>query len=200
MAIKNTAEQARRATDQGRYGATNNPYNIIRFADVLLWAAECEAMVESLSKAEEYVNMIRNRAANPAGFVHTYIDNSKPLSGFTSTPAANYFIKPYTGQFTANGKSYALKAIFFERRLELAMEHHRFFDLVRYAGIPGEFDMAAKMNWFLQTEGARILNTVNNYKSGNFVNGKNEILPIPQTQIDLMVVNGQSVLTQNPGY
>ncbi len=200
-AIKNTAEQARAATDKGRYGATNNPYNIIRFADVLLWAAECEVEVGSLQKAEDYVNMIRARAANPEGFVHSYIDPADPLKGFTDIPAANYKIGLYTGQFAANGKAYARKAVFFERRLELAMEHHRFFDLVRYDGITDDdFNIAARMNWFLDREGSRISNPLNNYLNGEFIKNKHEILPIPQQEIDLSVKGEQSVLTQNPGY
>ncbi|HTJ13953.1 MAG TPA: RagB/SusD family nutrient uptake outer membrane protein, partial [Dinghuibacter sp.] len=106
-------------------------YHVIGFNDVLLMAAECEAQVGSLDQAEAYVNMIRNRAANPAGFVFTYADNSNPLAGFTTTPAANYHIGPYPpGAFTS--QAYALKAIYFERKLELAMEGHRIFDLVRW--------------------------------------------------------------------
>src|SRR5690606_1455652 len=105
--------------------------NIIRFADVLLMAAEAEAQAGSLDKALEYVNEVRNRAANPATFVYKYIDPANPLDGVTSTPAANYRISPYAdGTFTS--KEVALKMIYFERKLELAMEGHRFFDLVRW--------------------------------------------------------------------
>ena len=133
--IKNIVEQARKATDQGNGGASNNPYNIIRFADVLLWAAECEMEIGSLAKAEDYVNMVRARAANPVGWVKKYKNDAKPLDGFSDTPAANYKVGLYTGQFEANGKSYARKAVQMERRLELAMEHHRFFDMVSYEGL-----------------------------------------------------------------
>ncbi|MEI7527193.1 MAG: RagB/SusD family nutrient uptake outer membrane protein, partial [Mariniphaga sp.] len=67
LAIKNIATQARVATDrQGGGGATNSPLNLIRFADVLLWAAECEVEIGSLAKSEEYVNIVRTRSANPA--------------------------------------------------------------------------------------------------------------------------------------
>lgn len=200
-AIKNTAEQARKNSDMGQFGATTNPYNIIRFADVLLWAAECEVMVGNLLKAEEYVNMIRKRAANPEGFVKKYMDSANPSAGFADEPAANYKIGLYDGHFEANGKDYALKAIFFERRLELAMEHHRFFDLVRYDGIEGvDFNIADKLNWFMQHEGKRILNPSNKYLEGKFTNNKNEILPIPQTQIDLSFKDEEQLLMQNPGY
>jgi starch-binding outer membrane protein, SusD/RagB family len=199
-AIKNIATQARVATDrQGGGGYTNTPYNLIRFADVLLWAAECEVEVGSLAKAEEYVNMVRARAADPAGWVHTYIDPAKPTAGFTNIPAANYKVGLYSGQFAANGKTYARKAVRFERRLELAMEHHRYIDMVRYDG--NEFDIAARHNWVMHREGNELgFNPASNYKQGVFVKGKNELLPIPQTQIELNIKGGASVLVQNPGW
>jgi hypothetical protein len=46
-------------------------------------AAEVEAQVGNLDKAESYVNMVRNRAANPAGWVHKYKDDEDPTGGFT---------------------------------------------------------------------------------------------------------------------
>ncbi len=196
--IKNIVEQARVASDRGTSGASNSPYNMIRFADVLLWAAECEVEVGSLAKAEEYVNMVRARAANPDGFVKTYIDPDNPLGGFTDTPAANYFVGLYTGQFEANGKSFARKAVYFERRLELGQEWHRFFDMVRYDG--RDFDLTEKMNWLMEREGNEIMNPSNNWLKGKFVKGTHEYFPIPLAEIDLSVVDGQSVLVQNPGY
>jgi starch-binding outer membrane protein, SusD/RagB family len=62
-----------------------------------------------------------------------------------------------------------------ERRVELAMEHDRFWDLVR------------------QGRAAQVM--IASGKTG-FVAGKNELLPIPSTEISLS--GGQ--LKQNPGY
>lgn len=166
-------------------------YNIIRFADVLLMAAEAEAQLGNLSKAESYVNTIRNRAANPDGFVYKYKDDDNPTGGTTATPAAKYLIKPYPdGNFAGNGLTYSLKAIYYERQLELAMEGHRFFDLVRW----GIADQA--LNAYFQYEG-KITTDVT---TGHFTKGRNEYFPIPQVQIDLSVKGGASVLKQNPGY
>jgi len=172
-------------------------YDMIRFADVLLLAAECEVEVGSLAKAETYVNRVRTRAANPAGWVKTYIDNSDPSKGFTNIPAANYFVGLYTGQFNAQGKAYASKAVRFERRLELALEGHRFFDLQRWDN--GTGSMATEINAILAFENAQVAKYPN-LKGVVFVKGKNEIYPIPQTEIDLSMVNGKTVLVQNPGY
>jgi hypothetical protein len=164
-------------------------YNLIRFADVLLMAAEVEAQLGNLTKAEEYVNMVRNRAANPDGWVHTYKDNDKPTSGFTNTPAANYKVSPYpNGAFSS--QAFALKAIYFERKIELAMEGHRFFDLVRW-GIAD-----TELNTYLTYQST----LTNDVKGGKFIKGKNEYYPIPLTEIDLSSKGGTPQLKQNPGY
>jgi hypothetical protein len=174
-------------------------YNMIRYADILLWAAEAETEIGSLDKAQDYVNQIRNRAANPAGWVHSYIDNNDPSKGFSTTPAANYKIAPYpTGMFAAEGQAFARKAIRFERKLELAMEGHRFFDLQRYDNGTGY--MANELNAYIQHEtnipgfSYEILN------GATFTKGKNELFPIPLAQIDLSNQDGAATLKQNPGY
>ncbi|GAB3248373.1 RagB/SusD family nutrient uptake outer membrane protein [Larkinella harenae] len=196
--IKNIAWQARIATDRENAN-TNNPYNMIRFADVLLWAAEVEVEIGSLAQAETYVNLIRARAANPAGFVKKYIDNAAPLKGFTNEPAANYKVGLYTGQFVQKGKEFAREAVRFERKLELALEHHRFFDLQRYDNGTGY--MATLLNKYLNYE-ASVPNYFNQdyMKGAFFTKGKNEVYPIPQAQIDLSMKDGAPTLKQNPGY
>ncbi|NHA07579.1 RagB/SusD family nutrient uptake outer membrane protein [Mucilaginibacter sp. HC2] len=164
-------------------------YNLIRYADVLLMAAEVEAQLGNLDKAESYVNIVRNRATDPTGFVHTYKDDSKPTSGFTTDPAANYKVSPYpAGAFTS--QAFALKAIYFERKIELAMEGHRFFDLVRW-GIAD-----TELNAYIAYEST----LTNDLTGGKFIKGKNEYYPIPLSQIDLSSKGGTPQLKQNPGY
>lgn len=173
--------------------APGNAINVlvIRFADVLLMAAEAEANAGSLAKAEEYVNRVRTRAADKSGWLYKYIDNKNPLDGFSTTPAANYNVKPYpTGSLAAKGKDNVLKAIYYERNIELAMEGHRFFDLVRW-------DLADKnLNSFFGYESK----ITTDLAGGKFINGKNNYFPIPQYQIDMSVINGTPLLKQNPGY
>jgi hypothetical protein len=157
-------------------GYTAINVNIIRFADVLLMAAEAEVEVGSLEKAREYVNLVRARAANPASFV-------KRASGEN---AANYVIDTYKTAWTS--KEAARTAVRFERKLELSGEGHRFFDLVRW-GTAG-----ADVNAYLTYESKKLSGALGGAK---FTPNKNEYLPIPQGQIDLL---GKDVLTQNPGY
>lgn len=165
-------------------GVSANNYVFIRFADVLLMAAECEVELGNLETARQYVNRIRARAADPDGFLHTYKDNNNPLAGFTNTPAANYKVGLYNTPWT--DPDYARKAVRFERRLELGEEGHRHFDLVRY----GDADVV--INTYLQKEKSFIthLNGV------TFKKGVNEYFPIPQTEID----KSHGALIQNPGF
>ncbi|GAB2558737.1 RagB/SusD family nutrient uptake outer membrane protein [Spirosoma areae] len=158
------------------YTALNFP--IIRYADVLLMAAEVEIEIGSLAKARDYVNLVRNRAANPAGFVLK-----------AGAPAAKYVIKEYPASTFAT-KASATTALRFERRLELGDEGHRFFDLVRW-GVA-----AQTLNAYLQYEGAsaRLPTALG---GAVFTAGQDEYLPIPQAQID---IQGKDILKQNPGY
>ena len=163
-------------------GFTANNYPLIRFADVLLLAAEAEVETGGLEKAREYVNLVRARAANPDGFV-----GPKNNAGLVS--GTNYQIKTYTAAWT--DAAVARKAVRFERRLELAMEGHRFSDLTRWG------QGVTELNTYAVQEAALGYGQI---KGSTYKAGKSEYLPIPQTQIDKSVKEGKSVLTQNPGY
>lgn len=165
--------------------------NLIRYADVLLMAAETEANLGNFEQAQTYVNQVRARAANPVNFVYRYANEAAPLSGYSTTPAANYKIAVYpAGAFAGLGKTGALNAIYFERKLELATEGHRFFDLVRWGVAETELNKYFTYESTIATD----------IRGGRFVSGKNDYYPIPQRQIDLSTSGGKSTLTQNPGY
>jgi starch-binding outer membrane protein, SusD/RagB family len=156
-------------------GLTATNFKIMRFADVLLMAAEAEVEAGSLEKARSYVNLVRARAAKPG----TWVQGAN----------ANYVISTYPAPWA--DKNLARLAVAFERKLELAMEGHRFFDLVRW----GVADVA--INAFLTYEKAKLSAA---YGAATFVKGKHEYFPIPQRQIDLSSSGGVSSLKQNPGY
>lgn len=108
-----------------------NNFRTLRYSDVLLMAAEAytKSTTPDFAKAQDYLNQVRRRA---------FGDNNHDI--------------------TATGDALYL-AILDERRLELAMEGERFFDLVRTG------QAAAKIN--------------------GFVVGKNEVFPIPQREVDI---------------
>ena len=156
------------------YSALNVP--IMRFADVLLMAAEAEVELGNLETARGYVNQVRERAANPAGFV---------MNG--ASPAANYVIGLYDDPWT--DQAVAREAVRFERKLELSGEGHRFFDLVRW-GIA-----EPTLNAYLAYERSKV--SASPFIGAIFNAGKDEYLPIPQREIDIL---GSDVLKQNPNY
>jgi len=125
---------------QGEIGLPDNDltspvnYRVIRYADVLLMAAEAHFQTGNSSAAQGYVNQIRVRAG----------------------------VQPFPIS--------SIEDIYNERRLELACEGHRFFDLVRTGQAEQHID--------------------------GFVVGTHELFPIPQLEIDLAGGNW----SQNPGY
>lgn len=169
--------------DIGSATFANNPrqnannYRMVRYSHVILWLAECEVEIGSMERARELVNMIRQRAANPDGFV-------KMPDG---SNAANYNISLYTTPWA--DKATARKAVYFEERLEFGMEGHRFFDLVRW-GIAKEV-----LNAYLAKEKAK-----RTYLNDAVFKDYNIYYPIPLQEIVNSSKNGQPTLTQNEGY
>jgi hypothetical protein len=125
---------------------SESPMNIkiLRYADIVLIAAEAAYMTGDNEKARTYLNMIRTRArmCGPTG-------NTCPAD----IPA---------------GTSITMDMIIHERRLELATEGHRFYDLVRW-------NLASK----------RLNGTVLSYGfTVNYISPKNDFFPIPQTEVN----------------
>ena len=104
------------------------------------------------------------------------------VAGYPNKYGVHYAVGKYSGSF---GKDEAMKIIKMERRLELAMESERFFDLVRWG------DAATVLNKYYSTESEKM-----NFLSGSqFTANKNEYLPVPFEQ--MAASNGH--YTQNCG-
>lgn len=145
--------------------ATRSPKNNIqiRYADALLMYAEACCESGDLDSAKKALKEVRDRAG---------------LSQFPYTAV----IQGQTVTFNDNQEDLR-KAIRHERRVELAMEGHRWFDLTRW-GIAKE-----TMDTYMagETEEAKEL-------YGTFQKGKHELFPIPSKEIDL------SGIEQNPNW
>ncbi len=146
---------------------------LIRYSDVLLWKAEALIELGRQGEALPIINEIRSRAKNSVQLL-------KDINGVA---LSNYKVEPYSGGWD---QDFARKALRFERRLELALEGHRFFDLVRW-GVANDAVSA-----YLSIEKSK-----REYLSqAMFEKGKNEFMPIPQQQINL----SKGLYKQNPGY
>ncbi len=130
------------------FGNSGANIRLFRYADLLLIAAEAANELGNSADALNYLNQIRERARQ---------GDSEILPDVTTT-----------------NQSELRAAIWQERRVELAMEQHRYFDLVRQGQAQAVFNKL-DINW-----------TPN----------KHEVYPIPQSEIDI----SGGTLTQNPGY
>lgn len=161
-------------------GFNSNNIKLMRYADLLLLAAEAEVELNNLDAARLLVNQVRNRAKT-GSYVKDGVVN-----------AANYVINTYglseVGYFDT--QTNARKAVRFERRVELGMEGHRFFDLVRQGIVAAE-----KAAYFAKEKTKRSY-----FANGSFTAGKHEVFPIPQGAINASSIGGQPMLKQNPGY
>lgn len=129
--------------DPAPNGGSND--RVIRYADVLLMHAEAAAKNGNEAAARTSLNAVRARAS---------------ASGTVTLPS-----------ITSSGQN-LINAIYRERRIELGLEGHRFFDLVRTG------------------RAADVLGSL------GYVEGTHSVFPIPQSQIQ--ATNG--AITQNPGY
>ncbi len=176
-------KQVYKKSQEGQYtevgswtsGYTANGYRMIRYGDLLLLIAECQIETGDLDGARDNINLIRARAANPAGFV-------KLEDGVT--PAANYVINEYPASgYPFDSQDNARLALRMERKLELAMEGHRWFDLNRW-GIT-QSELSKVLAYEKTTSWGSVM-----YGSAT-VGDEDKTFPIPQRQIDLS--NGKLV-------
>jgi hypothetical protein len=128
----------------------NGPGNIrvLRYSDILLLAAEALNENGKSSDALIYLNQVRKRARGTSQVVLPDV--------------------------TVTDQSQLRERIYKERRIELAMEQHRWFDLLRWGRAEQTMLAVGK----------------------NFVTPKHLLLPIPQSEVDLT----DGSIRQNPGY
>lgn len=154
-------------------GYTGLNVYIIRYADVLLMSAEADIETGDLEAARGKVNMVRERAMN------------SKLMRDNGSEAANYKIGTY--QSAWSNPDIARRAVRLERMLELGMEGHRFYDLVRWNTVQSELD------FYFALDGQLLSSAL----GGAAFTEKYKLLPIPQDQID---ITGSDILIQNPGF
>lgn len=134
---------------------------VLRYADILLIRAEALVQLnQGIPEAISIVNSLRNRASQSIGMISDY----EQLYG------VRIKVRQYNGSYN---QEEALKIIKHERRVELAMESERFFDLVRW----GVADQVLNKYYADEADNCAI------YSTANFTPNKNEYLPIPFSQL-----------------
>lgn len=152
---------------------------VFRVADVMLMLAEAKVELNETKEALEIINKIRKRA-------------KESISGYIEYAADQCEIIEYpSGSF--ENKEYARQAVRWERRLELAMEGHRFFDLRRWGML------SKTLNDYFKIEKGSIYEKkgyATYLKDAFFKTGKNEYFPIASNQINYV----PGLYHQNKGY
>lgn len=157
--------------------SSSKNWELIRFADVLLWKAEALIELNRPNEALPLINMVRQRAGS----------STARLKQADGSFISNYKVSLYQpGVNCIWTQDYARQALRRERRLEFAMEGNRFFDLVRW-GIADTY-----LNSYFASE-----STKRTYlKTAKFTKGRDEYLPIPLNQINY----SKGLYKQNPGF
>ncbi len=194
-----TMIDSRKAVNIASYGSTSTPfYNnkfisaelykndaendfpVLRYADILLMKAEATGFDGATGSSMAIINQIRQRAG--AG---TYT---------TGTFSNGFYLYPASGTGAITDAASFQTAMLNERRLELAFENQRFFDLVRNGVLVATIKNHYVLDYAL---------FYTKYKRGTAdvlganVTDQKALLPIPQREID---VNNEIIIPQNPGY
>ena len=162
------------------WGGNSLNFMFIRYADILLLKAE--ALIElatgsnaaedaGLVEARDLVNQVRQRALDSS-----MDGNYSPVD--LDPAKADYFVGLYPTDWDGNlywTKERARAALRMERRLELALEGNRWFDLVRW----GNDYLLSTINTYMTEE-----SELRSYYAGRSISANEIFLPVPLSEID----------------
>lgn len=152
----------------------------LRYADVVLMAAEAYNELGQTSQAWQLINYVRQRAGaatvNTANYAEVY-------------KSPKVYDLPFIDDSDEQGK--VRTALYWERGFELAFEGQRKFDLIRWGVLKDALTLFG--------ENSAVNSSTNKAYPAyiNFVSGKHELFPIPLTE---MQSNGKLNGKNNPGY
>ena len=177
--LKEVPQRSKGETFNSPWQAFDMNDYVFRYSDVMLMRAEALIETGKLEEARSIINDIRQRAKNSVAKHIQYAADQCEIALYPDT----YF----------KDKETARKCLQWERRLELAMENGRYFDLRRWG-------IASKtLNAYFETEKNDVYDgqTYAQYlKDAHYTPGKNEFYPVPYNQ--LYYVPG--LYSQNKGY
>ena len=173
--FNNAAEEAPFG-DPNPNGHTND--RVIRLSALMLFHAEACVNTGRTDEANNMVNAVRDRARGETWCPETPVG----VAPCSSLPLYGEWVTPAGGGQPSQTPDVTVEDIWHERRVELALEGHRFFDLVRQGRAADV--MQAHLDEHFPDAGY------------SFVAGVNELFPIPSNEITL----SGGLITQNPGY
>ena len=177
--LKEVPQRSKGETYNSPWQAFDMNDYVFRYSDVMLMRAEALIETGQLAEARTIINDIRQRAKNSVAKHIQYAADQCEIALYPDT----YF----------KDKETARKCLQWERRLELAMENGRYFDLRRWG-------IASKtLNAYFETEKNDVYDgqTYAQYlRDAHYTPGKNEFYPVPYNQ--LYYVPG--LYSQNKGY
>lgn len=188
--LKDVPQRSKGETFEGSWQAFAMNDYVFRYTDVMLMRAEALIETNQLEDARIIINDIRDRAANS---IEKHIAYAKDFCEISLYPAS-YF----------KDKETARKCLQWERRLEMAMESSRYFDLRRW-GIASTvlnkyFELESKAHRVVPDEnsptGYTDINYGKYYKDAHYTPGKNEFYPIPYNQLHYV----PNLYVQNKNY
>ena len=164
--MKEVPQRSKGETYNGSWQAFAMNDYVFRYTDVMLMRAEALIETDNLAEARSIINDIRQRAKNSVDKHIAYAENQCDIALYPES----YF----------QNKETARKCLRWERRLELAMENGRYFDLRRWG-------IASKtLNAYFANEQKDVYDgqTYATYlKDAHYTAGKNEFYPIPYNQL-----------------
>lgn len=177
--LKDVPQRSEGETFEGSWQAFAMNDYVFRYTDVMLMRAEALIELNRCEEAREIINDIRRRAANS---IEKHIAYAKDFCEIAEYPATDF-----------DSKEKARLRLRWERRLEMAMESSRYFDLRRW-GIA-----STVLNAYFEKEKNSSYDGTKYgqyYQDAHYTAGKNEFYPIPYNQLYYI----PNLYVQNKGY
>lgn len=177
--LKDVPQRSQGETFEGSWQAFAMNDYVFRYTDVMLMRAEALIELNKIEEARSIINDIRRRAAES---IEKHIAYAKDFCEIAEYSAASF-----------GDQNHARECLRWERRLEMAMESSRYFDLRRW-GIAS----TVLNNYFAKEKNSKYDGTAYGqyYEDAHYTPGKNEFYPVPYNQ--LYYVPG--LYKQNKGY
>lgn len=177
--LKEVPQRSKGETYNGSWQAFAMNDYVFRYADVMLMRAEALIELNKLEEARTIINDIRSRASKSVG---KHIEYAKDFCEIALYPST-YF----------DTKEEARECLQWERRLEMAMENGRYFDLRRWGIASKTLNAFFKSEKTAEYEGQAYASY---YGDAFYTAGKNEFYPIPYNQLHYV----PGLYTQNANY